>query len=99
MGLAAGHTDTLSVSNSLLGTPVTAATFCCRITVGEDGTVSGAPTTNYNVYKPDYNSTPRQVFIGQTYTFQGIFVPGQIVGYIKSITGTTTFFKDESPAS
>ena len=97
MGLATGYTKTMSVSNSGLGTPVIAVTACRKITVGEDPSVSGWPTVDYQVYRPDYNSTPRQVSTGLTYTFESAgFIPGQTVGYIKAIGSASTFFQDES---
>ena len=96
-GLAPGYTKTMTVADSGLGTPVVAVTDCKRITVGEDPSVVGWPTTDYQVYKPDYNSTPRQIPIGQTYTFEGPrYWAGQTVGYIKAVTGSTTFYQDES---
>lgn len=98
---ANGHTSTFTVTNTDF-TAVTANTYCHDIVIGESPTVANWPTTDFLIAKPDADATPRRVVIGQLYTFRRAFDrapfrPGDIVGYVKSVSGTTTFFQDETP--
>lgn len=77
---------------------VVAQDMCRRITVGEDPSVGGYPTTTFNVRKPGKTDTPRRIPLQGSYTFynpQG-FQPGTIAGYVDLPSGSTTMFQDES---
>lgn len=79
---------------------VTAQTVCRTIEVGEDPSVAGWPTTDFKVYVPTSSDGPRQRPAGATYAFvkpPGLFFnPGEVAGYVATVTGATTFFQDES---
>lgn len=89
-------TKQLTVS-SVTPTAVVATNFCHTIAVGEDPSVVGWPTTDFAVLKPSTTDQERTIPIGNAYHFErrGNWSPGQTVGYIRSLSGTTTFFQDE----
>lgn len=69
-----------------------------KITVVEDIGVAGSPTTDYYVLR-DLADTPRRIPAGDPYPFDcptGNWVKGYIAGYIKAVTGSTTFIQDEA---
>lgn len=80
--------------------PITVVTTCKRVTVGEDLSVVGHPTVEFNVRKPDKTDAARRVGAGLTYTFErsdGLFwKPLQICGYVETVSGSSEFFRDES---
>lgn len=93
-----GFTQTFSVGSSSY-VAVVAVTSCRNITVGEDRSAGAFPTADFYVAKPSSGNTPRQVVSGGTYSFmsQSMFQPGDIVGYVKLVSSSSTFFQDESP--
>jgi len=93
-----GFTTTFSVGNTNY-VAIKANTSCRNITVGEDRSAAGWPTADFTVKKPSTGSNARQIAAGGTYSFmaQSSFQPGDIVGYVKLVAGTSTFFQDESP--
>jgi hypothetical protein len=73
----------------------------CKIVIlSEDPGVASWPTTDFLVKKggsSQYIRVPR----GQTYTFQSgpsFFSAGQTIGFLKTVSGTTTFDQDEDQA-
>lgn len=86
-------------------TAITTATACQKVTVGEDPSVSGYPTTDFLVMKPTSSDQARRVLSGNQYDFPGPRGPygndgweqGRTVGYVKAVVGTTTFYQDEGP--
>ena len=93
-----GFTTTFSVGNTNY-VAIKANTACRNITVGEDRSAAGWPTADFSVKKPSTGSAARQISAGGTYSFmaQSSFQPGDIVGYVKLVSGSSTFFQDESP--
>jgi hypothetical protein len=92
-----GNTQHITVGSTQF-TQIVAQTQCGEITVGEDPSVSGWPTTDFLVAKPSAANTPRRVSAGGTYTFSalgGRFMAGAIAGYVEAVSGATTFFQDE----
>lgn len=92
-----GNTQHITVGSSAYSA-VTAQTNCTQVTIGEDPSVSGWPTTDFLIAKPGSASTPRRISAGGTYTFSamgGRFTQGTIVGYVEAVSGSTTFFQDE----
>lgn len=84
-------------------TPVTVQTWTDRVTVGEDASVVGYPTTDFKVMKPASTNDAERVQAGGRYTFTkpsafpaAYFGPNEVAGYIQTITGSTTFIQDES---
>jgi hypothetical protein len=96
MSTQIGYTKTFTVGSA---TPVgvVAVGFSKRIIVGEDSSVSGWPTTDFLVRKSLSTDPARQVPIGSNYVFdrERAWRPGDTVGYVQTVTGTTTFFQDE----
>ncbi len=92
-----GQTRQVTVS-SAAPSAVVATVFTVRVRVGEDLSVAGWPTTDYDVRKPGTGDDPRRVPAGGTYEFVRDgrpFYPGEIVGYLQTVSGTTTFWVDE----
>lgn len=73
---------------------------CKTVTVYENLAVVGFPTTDYLIRKVG-SSIYTRIRAGQPYDFtakSSRFVPGQIVGFIKTAGGSTTFDQDEDQA-
>lgn len=99
--------STSQFSVNAAGNPeaVIADTVCDSIEIGEDPSVAGWPTVDYLVYKRTVPGqdvatiTPRQKVAGTTYTFRKpkplCYLPGEVVGWVATTTGSSTFFKDE----
>lgn len=90
-------------------TPIIATVYGNRIQVQEDVAVTNWPSTNFTIFKINQigggpSSQGKQVTAGAPYDFfKGVtvsqpFHPGDIIGYIKTLTGTTVFIVDESGA-
>lgn len=98
---APGATQHITVGASAFSA-VTAQSQCSLVTVGEDPSVAGWPTTDFYVSKPGAgpSSASRRISAGGTYTFDcvggGKFLPGSVVGYVETVSGSTTFFQDET---
>lgn len=94
----AGNTKTYSVTDAA-DVGVVALGFTQFIRVGEDPSVLGWPTTDFVVKKPAADSDPIQKIAGASYTFSkrdgGFYSKGEVAGYIRTISGTTTFQHDE----
>jgi hypothetical protein len=92
-----GATSLITVSSAGFTRLVTVSD-CQKVTIGEDPSISGWPTTDYLIARPLITSQPRRVTGGNVYPFTppyGMFKPGQTIGFVKATTGTTTFFQDE----
>ena len=93
-----GFVDLISVSTTA-ATAIVANTACWRITVGEDPSVTGFPTTELKVMKPLAASDARRLLRSSMYTFNAEspipFAPGQTVGFVKALDAATTCFQDE----
>lgn len=83
--------------NSSGDTAIIANSFCKIIVVKENPGVVGWPTTDFLVKKGG-SSTYIRITAGSAYTFQSgpsFYKLGQTVGYLKAVTGSTTFDQDE----
>lgn len=79
---------------------IVAQSVCKAIRVMENRGVAGWPTTDYLVKKPAATSTGVRIPAGASYTFQcnqpsSFFQVGQTVGFLQTVSGTTTFDQDE----
>jgi hypothetical protein len=96
----AQYTSTMTVNNVGDPEPVIAHIECRSITVKEDPSVSGWPTVDYKVTGAVAGSTPIQCPAGTEYTFEATymqcFAPGEIVGYVETVSGSTTFQQREN---
>jgi len=93
-------TSTFTVNN--VGDPEqVAATIACReISIAEDPSVTGYPINDYKVYGTAKGSTAIRVPIGSSFVFkreygQASYLSGEIVGYVETVQGATTFQKVE----
>jgi len=97
---AAQYTTTFTVNASGDPEPVIAHTECTEIIVKEDPSVSGWPTVDYNVLGSVSGSTRIRCAAGTEHRFpaswQQAFKPGDIVGYVETVTGSTTFQQKEN---
>jgi hypothetical protein len=79
--------------------PVIAHTECVEIIVKEDPSVPDWPTVAYNVIGSAPGSTPIGYAAGTEHPFKSgpiqPFGVGDIVGYIETVTGSTTFQQKE----
>jgi hypothetical protein len=92
-----GKTRTVTV-NSIAATAISAFGYPKSIVVNEDQSVAGWPTVDYMVMKPTAGDQPKRVMAGQAYNFgkdAGSFVPGEVAGYIQTVSGSSTFAIDE----
>lgn len=89
-------TSTFTVNNVGDPEPVIATIDCREITIGEDPSVADWPTTDYEVKGTVQDSSFVRRPAGTTFQFlkaNGLasFGKGQIVGYVQTVTGSTTF--------
>ena len=89
--------------------PVIAQSYCRRITIGEDPSVDSWPTTDYEVTDNQPGSPFARRAAGTSFVFIGgwarpsgnlnvleqLIEPGQVIGYVQTITGSTTFYQVE----
>lgn len=90
-------TSQISVTNGA-ATAVTAVSYCRNIRITENRGVVGWPTADFLIYKPTDAATPVRIQAGAQYTFNAppsFYKPGDIVGYVKMVSGSTTFDQDE----
>lgn len=92
-----GPYSTYSIDNS--GPyAVTAQTYCRRIAVQENYDSDNPPTANLQQFNPD-QSGPILVVLGSPAIFSACgdsrFYPGQIVGYINTVSGSITVAQAE----
>ena len=93
-------TSQFTVNNVGNPEPVICTLGCRTITIGEDPGVAGWPTTDFKVKGSAPGSVAIQRPAGTSYQFQRIsgqaaFSPGETVGYVETVTGSTTFFQAE----
>jgi hypothetical protein len=93
-------TSSFTVNNIGDAEAVAATCTCRRITIGENPGVTGWPTTDFLVTGNEAGSTPIQRPAGTQWTFENPvlgrgFHAGDIVGYVETVTGSTTFLKVE----
>jgi hypothetical protein len=91
-------TNTFTVNNAGDPEPVIVETVCKSITIREDPSVATWPTTDYRIFKPTKTDTPLVKLAGESYVFDrrgGFFFPGDVAGYVETISGSTIFSQDE----
>jgi len=76
---------------------IVAGSYTKRLTIAEDPSVVGWPTTDYLIKKPDSSSTAIRRATGTSFTFEGNYHPGQVLGRLALIAAATdtTFQQDE----
>lgn len=88
--------------------PIVAQTICKEVEVGEDQSVPGFPTVDYVIRMPTAVDDPLTLLKGQRFLFTptgsplgkntlhyGYYVPGDIIGYIETVSGSSDFAQDE----
>lgn len=93
------HTDTFSVNNLADPEPITVATECRHVIIGEDPSVTNWPTTDYQIKGASSNNFV-QCAAGTKFEFHSTvneppFRAGQVIGYVQTVSGSTTFMKVE----
>lgn len=73
---------------------------CRRVIIGESPAVDGWPTTDYLVKGTAPDSVAVRRPLGTLFEFirdpqQSGFQAGEIIGYVETVEGTTTFFQME----
>jgi hypothetical protein len=93
-----GKTSALTVNSSGFSA-ITTLSNCKGVAVNEDAGVASWPTTDFLVCQA-LADTPRRMKAGSAYKFetQHFWQAGTVVGYVKAVTGSTTFAQDESSA-
>lgn len=85
-------------------TAVIVQSDCMQVRIAENRGVSGYPTSDFLISKPLSTSPQVRVQAGAQYTFVSNrrpmvspsgFRAGQTVGYVRMVSGTTTFDQDE----
>ncbi len=96
-----GFGKTKKFTLTTVATAITASTWCRQITIQEDLGVAGWPTTDYLIARPTSTDDFLRVAGGVAYvfTFGGFdLIPnGAVVGYAKTVSGSTTFQQTEDP--
>lgn len=85
-------TTTYSVGSSAVAVTTNIATK--TVTIAEDASVASWPTTDFKILAPTSGDTAIQRPQGTGYTFvcpTAFWPAGTVVGYVKAVTGTTTF--------
>jgi len=94
-------TSTFSVDNVGDPEPVIIDTNCTEVMFGEDPSVANFPTTDWTLRAPSKTDTPIRQEIGTQKVMRPpkghTFDIGQIVAYVATVIGTTTFRKWELP--
>jgi len=79
---------------------IVAVTVCRKITVGEERAVADYPTTDFRVRKGAMNTEGTVLLAGLSYTFESspgrFFQPGDVVGWVETLSGASDFYQDES---
>lgn len=87
----AQETFTFTVDNLTTPEAVTVPVSCKSVEVREQGD----PTTDYFVRAPTSTSPQHRRFAGSATIFRApglrVFQPGEIVGYLETVTGSVTF--------
>ena len=85
-------------ANTVAFTAVTCLSACRSVSINEDLGVGGWPTTDLLVAK--YNTdTPKRISAGSGYVFDTTptsFHAGEVAGYVKTVSGSTTITQDEA---
>lgn len=76
--------------------PIIVRSVCRHVLVGEDSSVANWPTSDYRIKGVDPSSVMVQRPAGVLTEFsrrsnQSAFSPGDIVGYVEMVSGSTTF--------
>lgn len=90
-------TSTFSVSTG--DTAITTTIATKKVVLQEDPSVANWPTTDFKLKFPDASATAIRRVSGTSWeiTCDGAFFPAnRTIGYISTVTGTTTFQKYES---
>ena len=90
-------TTTFPVSTS--DTAITTTVFTKKVVIQEDPSVANWPTTDYKLKFPDASATAIRRPAGTSWeiTCDGAgFAAGRTIGYVSTVSGTTTFSKYES---
>lgn len=76
---------------------VVAGSYTKKLTISEDPSVAGWPTTDFLIKKPSSSNTAIRRPTGTSYTFEGNYHPGQVLGTVALIAAAaaTTFQQDE----
>jgi hypothetical protein len=85
-------------SAAWLAVTVISPSGCKSVRITENRGVAGWPTSDFLIAKPTTSATPVRVQAGAQYTFGDaatFWKLGDIAGYIKMVTGSTTFDQDE----
>jgi len=93
-----GKTRQVSVTNSAATAVTMFAAGAENIRVMENRGVAGWPTSDFLVMKPSNTDVAIRVPAGSSYTFnciQKLHALGDTLGYIQTVTGSTTFDVDE----
>lgn len=80
-------------------TQITAQTQCSEVTVQENIGIGTYPTSDFLVFKPNAAATGIRKQGGSAYTFKsdsGGWLPGDVIGFLQLVSGSTTFDVDES---
>jgi hypothetical protein len=75
---------------------------CARIDIGEDASNPNYPSILWGIAQPTAADDYRTVNKGSTFSFfntVGGWRPGFIIGYIKALSGSATFFQHEFDAT
>ncbi len=94
-------TSQITVSNTQF-TAVVTHEQCKKVRITENRAVVGYPTSDFLIAKPDTTDTPVQVQAGAQYEFlsgDDYFGKAAVIGYVKMVSGTTTFDQDEGQSS
>ena len=89
-----GNTKTFTVDN-VTDAPIVLVGHADEVLVGEDPSVAGWPTQDWKLKMPSAAATPAQKPSGTSQVFKGKFLPGDILGYARTVTSATTFFQIE----
>ena len=92
------HTSDLFTVNAVGDPePITCKTDCKKIIIGEDPSVSGWPTVAYKIRAPHAASAAHQRPAGTRTEFVSAthYKTGDIVGYVETVSGSTSFFQWE----
>jgi len=68
---------------------IVAGSYARKITLREDASVAGCPTTDFIIRCPDGTNMPIQRLIGTSFELTGNFHPGQVLGTIAVVVATT----------
>lgn len=101
--MAQGKTKKITVT-AAAPVAITAKSMTRQITISEDRTVGGYPTTAFDVMKPASTDDHEQVPLQGSYTFtkglgvspNSLFMPGETAGFVQlPVVASTTLVQDE----